>query len=79
LELADLVLEIVDAQLVKHDHVVVAVLAQQALEADAAQVILAEGFDVLCVVDLALGLVDLANLSLMVGLHFAFGLSVLNL
>lgn len=62
LELTDLVLEVIHTEFVQHDHVMVPVLTQQTLEADAAQVVFAESFDLLCGVDLALALQELTNL-----------------
>ncbi len=53
LELSHLSAEIPDVKLVEHYHLVVAVLAEQTLEADAAEVVLAEGFDVLSAVNFA--------------------------
>lgn len=52
-ELTNLILEVVHFQLIEHDNIVVAVLAQEALEADRAKAVLAEGLDVFIVVDLA--------------------------
>ena len=65
LELTDFILEIVDTQLVQHDHIVVSMFSQEALEADAAQVILAKSLNILRLVYLALGLLNLANLVLL--------------
>ena len=62
LELTHLVLQVIHVQLVQHHHVVVAVLAQQTLEANRTQVVLTEGFDLLRGVDLALALTNLTNL-----------------
>jgi hypothetical protein len=62
LEEAHFVLEIFDAQIFKHHYLVISVLTQQALEAYRAKVILAEGFDVFCRVDLAPALLELTNL-----------------
>jgi len=47
----------------------VPVFSQQALEANAAEVILAEGLYLLSLMNLASGLVDLSNLSVVV-LHY---------
>ena len=47
LELTDFVLEVVHTQLVEHDHVVVSVLSQETLKANAAEVVLAKSFDIL--------------------------------
>jgi hypothetical protein len=47
LKQAHLVLEIFDAQLVQHDNIVISVVSQEALEANGAQVILAECLDFL--------------------------------
>ena len=55
LELGDLTLEVLHGELVQHDDLVVAMLTQEAFEADRTEVILAESLDVFCLMDLALG------------------------
>ena len=71
MELPDLVLEVVDLELVQHDNIVVSVLSKKALKANGAQVIFAEGLDVLVPVDLALGevLVSIRNYLLLLWLN----------
>ncbi len=59
---ADLVFEILYTQLVKHHYIVVAMLTQKTLEADRAEAVLAEGFDLFCRVDLASTLLELTDL-----------------
>ena len=54
-------LQIFDSKLVQHDNIVVSVLSKQAFEANRAQVILAEGLDVLSLMDLALGVENAAS------------------
>ena len=54
LKLTNFTAQVLHTELLKHDDLVITVLAQQALEADGAQVVLAEGFNVLSLVDLAL-------------------------
>ena len=70
LEEAHLVLEVLHAQLLQHHHVVVAVLPQQTLEADGAQVALAEGLNLLCWVNFTHTLLELTYL---IVTHCIFG------
>jgi len=69
LEKWDFVFEVVNAKLVKHYYVVVAMVSKQTLKTDRAQVVFAEGFDVFHDVDLALGVDSLANLEVVMW-HF---------
>jgi len=53
LELCNFSTEIFHVQLIKHNYVMITVFAEQALEANAAEVVLAEGFYVFGHVDFA--------------------------
>jgi hypothetical protein len=53
MELPNLIFEIIHLKLVKHYYVMVSVLSQEALEANRAQVIFAESFDVFVTMDFA--------------------------
>jgi hypothetical protein len=57
-----LILEIIYAQIFEHDHIVISVLSEQALEAYGAQIILTKGLNVFCRVYLALAFLELTNL-----------------
>jgi hypothetical protein len=65
LELAHFVFEVINAEFIQHDNVVVPMISKQTLKADAAQVIFTEGFDIFTWVDFALGLLNLTNLQVM--------------
>ena len=55
LELGDQITHVCDIQLIQHDHLVVAMIAEETLEADRTEIILAESFYFLGRVQLALG------------------------
>ena len=62
LEQADLVLQVLNAELIEHDHIMISVVTQQALEANGAQIILTKGLDFLRLMDLASTVLKLADL-----------------
>lgn len=62
LEEADLILQVLNTQLIKHNYVVVSVISQEALETNGTEVIFAEGFDFFRLVNLAPTVLELADL-----------------
>jgi hypothetical protein len=56
LEERHLIFEVIYFELLKHHYLVVSVVSEEALEADGAEAVFAEGFDLLCRVNLALAL-----------------------
>ena len=70
LKLTDLVFQVIHTEFVQHYHIMITVLSQQTLEADTAQVVLAEGLDIFRLVDTALSVTILADLVVLRLRHF---------
>ena len=62
LEKTHLVFQIVDAKFIEHAHLVIAVVTEEALEANGAQTVLAESLDFFCWMYLAATLLELPDL-----------------
>jgi hypothetical protein len=79
LKLRDFALEVGDTEFIQHHDVVIAVLSQQAFEADTTKIVLAEGLDVFRWMELALGVAELGpGGSIESGKLFVFSCIVLN-